>query len=158
MAKRFTFREWWVYVVEQSLTTYGYSRPGGFRSVFARAIRAIGRALYVTRRFSVGARSVDCAEPTSGSYVDPFGYVVEFSGMCPVQGEGQIDNREIYYRSRGEGWSFSVAKPRGDVFADDAWYYSEHDYFFPDGGYVSPDVSRACIEKALRKWRLEGCP
>lgn len=65
-----------------------------------------------------------------------------------------VDGLPCYYRSRGEGWQFHVASwPDGDALAEDAWVYSERPYFFPQGGWVSPEVSRECIRRAVSLYR-----
>lgn len=120
------------------------------------AVRWVGRRVYVARRRLQGARSTDIESDTCGRY-DARGISLEFGGACPVQGEGILDGRACYYRSRGEGWQFHVAaEGSDDVFAADAWTYSERPYIFPDGGWVSADVSRACIAKAVALLRAEA--
>lgn len=119
-----------------------------------------GRLLYVLRRYLQGARCVAGADfaDTCGSYDAP-GVSIEFGGLCPVQGDGFVDGRACYYRSRGEGWQFHVAADGSDdALGDDAWSYSERPYIFPDGGYVSAAVSRACIAKAVKlfRWHRKG--
>lgn len=132
---------------------------------WAAPVRWLGRVLYRGRRRIQGARSVDTADRSNGEVRGCVGEIeveIGFGGHCPVQGEGRIclglrsegcrtfeDWREVYYRSRGEGWEFCVAGPSGDVFDDDAWCYSENRYFWPDGGWVSARVSEACIRKAV---------
>lgn len=113
-----------------------------------------GRCYRILRRLE-GARPTRCApyEDTCGSYIAP-GVEVYFYGACPVQGDGEIDGRPCYYRSRGEGWSLSVAaSPDADPLDDDAWVYTEQPYIWPEGGWVHRDVSRACIEKAVAAYR-----
>lgn len=128
------------------------------RRPWLRPVGWLGDALYWTRRFFEGARRVDCSEPTYGSILEPH-FEIRWSGMCPVQGEGELEGREVYYRSRGEGWQFHVAREGGnDVFADDAWTWEERLYFFPSGGYVSRSVSERCIRRAVSKWRMSGRP
>ncbi len=107
-----------------------------------------------------GARPVrkGTFEETSGSLIGN-GIEVLFGGACPVQGEGIVDGRAIYYRSRGTGWQFSVA-PEGsdDALGADCWEYGEDPYHWPDGGWVHGEVSRACIRRAVAKWREAGRP
>lgn len=31
-------------------------------------------------------------------------------GNCPVQGEGKIDGYDIYFRSRGDNWTFDIGE------------------------------------------------
>lgn len=134
---------------------------GGWREPWwSRPVRWLGWSIYKTRRYLQGARSITCSkyDGTCGS-VDDDGIDIQFSGACPVQGEGTVDGREVYYRSRGEGWQFHVAAPGSeDALGDEAWEYTEHPYFFPDGGWVDASVSRACIRKAVAKWREAGRP
>lgn len=87
------------------------------------------------------------------------GIEIEFGGACPVQGDGTVDGRTVYYRSRGSGWEFSVA-PIGstDALGANCWEYGETPYHWPDGGWVHADVSRECIRRAVAKWRAEGRP
>lgn len=91
--------------------------------------------------------------------VSEAGIHVEFGGACPVQGDGTVDGRACYYRSRGSGWQFSVA-PEGspDALGTDCWEYAENPYHWPDGGWVHADVSTDCIRRAVAKWRSEGRP
>ena len=125
-----------------------------------RPFRWLGDFSYRSRRWIQGARSITVGkyEDTCGS-VDDDGIDLPFGGACPVQGDGEVDGRIVYYRSRGEGWQFHVA-PVGsdDVFAADAWEYGERPYFFPDGGWVPASISQSCIRKAIAKWRAEGRP
>lgn len=116
-----------------------------------------GKELYLVERFLQGARSVETApcRGTSGAIEEP-GLTIEWGGACPVQGEGTLDGHEVYYRARGEGWSFRVDMCGcGDVYGADAWVYSERPYFHPDGGWLAASVSEANIRKAVAKWREE---
>jgi hypothetical protein len=146
---------WWETAVEMRLQRSG----GSSAARHHRAIRWLGETLYLTRRWLQGARKIETAggiadiHRTAGCVGDN-GFDIDFSGACPVQGDGEIDGRVCYYRSRGEGWQFHVA-PVGsdDVFAGDAWTYSERKYCFPDGGWVTAEVSIACIRKAVALFR-----
>lgn len=89
---------------------------------------------------------------TGGDYVSS-GVEVVFGDACPVQGYGTVDGFECYYRSRGTGWQFHVYAPGGELFEDDIFVYTESPYFFPQGGWVSPVVSKRCIERAVAAWR-----
>lgn len=140
---------WWSIRVEHRLQGYG--------SVFAkrwdhRAVQWCGWKLHELRRRLQGARNVECGE-TDG-FIEEGGLSIAWSGMCPVQGDGEIDGRVCYYRSRGDGWQFHVAAPGSDdVFADDAWEYAEAPYIWPAGGYVAAAVSERCIRKAAAAFR-----
>lgn len=140
---------WWSIYVEHRLQSYG----GVFSKRWHhRLVQWFGWQLHDWRRRIQGARAVKQGD-TVGCVYDE-GLEIEFSGMCPVQGEGELDGRVCYYRSRGDGWQFSVA-PTGsdDVFADDAWEYWEERYIWPAGGYVAASVSEVCIRKAVALFR-----
>lgn len=115
-------------------------------------------------RWLQGARAIDTVGGIdelhlTGGSIDDDGISISWGGACPVQGDGEINGRSCYYRSRGEGWQFHVAAPRADdPLADEAWSYEERKYSFPDGGWVTAGVSAACIRKAVRQWRAEGSP
>ncbi|MCC6318267.1 MAG: hypothetical protein IT361_11315 [Gemmatimonadaceae bacterium] len=117
----------------------------------------LGKRVTILKRYLQGARRVELADydGTAGLLcVD--GLDIQWGGACPVQGEGTLDGRECYYRSRGEGWQFHVAGASGDVFGDDAWTHCERRYIFPAGGWVSAAVSERCIRAAVAKFRAEG--
>jgi len=101
---------------------------------------------------------VDAYKEAQGELVED-GINIQFGGACPVQGEGTVDGRQVYYRSRGSGWQFHVA-PEGaaDALGDDAWCFEEYRYHWPDGGWVHADVSVACIRRAVGMWRSAGRP
>lgn len=130
-------------------------------------VRHLGRVLYVVPRFLDGARPVerggfdqgagDGLPPIEGA-LEEDGISIEFGGACPVQGDGNVEGRTAYYRSRGEGWELEIARAGADVFDDDNWIYAERPYFFPDGGWVSARVSRECIRRAVKAWREAGRP
>lgn len=148
-APRLPLGIWWHVKVEWRLQNCG----GWKANWLQRRVQSIGQAIYMCRRWLEGARSVDTAGGTRG-FVDGDGFEIEFSGMCPVQGDGVIDGRACYYRSRGEGWQFYVAAPGSDdVLDDSSWLYSKDPYFFPDGGHVSAAVSERCIREAVAAFR-----
>lgn len=111
-------------------------------------------------RLTRGARSVKMGnlDATKGCLHEG-GIDVEFGGACPVQGDGEVDGRVVYYRSRGIGWTFSVA-PDGseDALGANCWEYAEDKYHWPQGGWVHADVSRECIRRAVSEWRGAGRP
>ncbi len=90
---------------------------------------------------------------TSGKYVDANANI-EFDGACPVQGFGKVNGHSCYYRSRGSGWSFEIYSTN-DPDGEHApiWYYNENCYYWPDGGWVTAEVSCQCIERALKEFR-----
>jgi hypothetical protein len=149
---------WWFTNVEWRLDSYG---PPFSERWHHRFVRWIGRAIYRFRRRLQGAYEVETADlgDTHGSLslsTPPLD--IEWSGACPVQGEGTLDGRACYYRSRGEGWQFHVAPRGGEVFDDGEWCYSRDDYFFPDGGWVHTDVSERCVREAVDAWVKAGRP
>lgn len=142
-----TLRFWWVSRAER-LQAYRLFDD----DVCAKLVRTTGRTLYFGRRWLEGARRVRTARDSRGELSEET-LEIEWGGQCPVQGHGLLDGREIYYRSRGEGWSLQVAPPGGDVWDDSAWIFGRQEYFFPDGGWVHPDVTAACIREAVAHWR-----
>lgn len=155
LARRRRLAIWWHVYVEQRLESFGHPFSKRWHH---RAARWLGRAIYLSRRWLQGARGVACCgvEDTEGG-VHERGLDIDFGGACPVQGEGELDGRACYYRSRGEGWQFHVAAPGKDhdgIFHEDAWVYADRRYFFPDGGWVDANVSRACIQKAAALFRF----
>lgn len=129
-----------------------------FSPWYRRPLYWVGGWIYKARRLAEGARSVRCGE-TYGTFVDEHtGESITFGGMCPVQAECDFQGRDLYYRSRGEGWQLHISKLGGEALNKDSWSYSERLYFFPDGGYVDSSVSCACIAKGIAKWREAGCP
>lgn len=101
---------------------------------------------------------VDAFKEAQGELAED-GIDIQFGGACPVQGDGTVDGRVVYYRSRGTGWQFSVA-PEGstDALGTDCWEHAEDKYHWPDGGWVHADVSRECIRRAVSMWRSAGRP
>lgn len=83
------------------------------------------------------------------------GYEVEFSGMCPVQGDGGIDGFPCYYRARGKGWSLEVYPVGGSTETTEAlWSTARSCYVWPAGGYLRADLSRQNIERAVAAFRV----
>jgi hypothetical protein len=147
---------WWELRIERSLQCFG---PPFSTAWHHRLIRGLGDFIYRLRRSLAGADVVetvggpDHLRLTSGSLsLSTPELDIEWSGACPVQGEGTLAGRKIYYRSRGEGWQFHVAPEGGEVFDDGEWVYERRDYFFPDGGWVTSDVSEACVREAVNAW------
>lgn len=151
---RFLF--WWKLSVEDRLQYFG---PPFSKRWHHRVVRWLGRSLYRFRRSLQGAHDIDTvggiahANDTHGSLsLSTPELDIEWSGACPVQGEGTLAGRKVYYRSRGEGWQFHVAPEGGEVFDDGEWLYERRNYFFPDGGWVTSEVSEACIREAVSAW------
>lgn len=89
---------------------------------------------------------------TDGVYVAD-GVEIPFCGACPVQGSGELDGCEVYYRARGSGWSLDV-----ELSDNETWTYSEHAYAWPDGGWLHRDESEKNIEKAVSVFRARFGP
>lgn len=91
---------------------------------------------------------------TDGEYVEaniagePNGTRIAFSGACPVQGDGEVDGYEAYYRARGNGWSLDIS-----LSENECWTYGEADYAWPDGGWIHRDESMENIERAVTAFR-----
>lgn len=127
-------------------------------------VRAPCRAIrYIVNTFR-GARPVKLATGEYGTEgywarvhaIDGSDYI-EFGGACPIQGYGEVDGRNAYYRSRGTGWSLEIA-PLGKLVDDDCieWqYWSGRVYHFPDGGWVHPAVTRANLDRAAAQYYEE---
>jgi hypothetical protein len=123
-------------------------------------LQKLGRALYVAERYLRGARPVEMAgfEKTAGEIVE-YGLEISWGGACPVHGEGLVDGRACDYRSRGESWSFSVYRgPKSEDMEIPTWEHAERPYLFPQGGWVAPYISEACIRRAVSLWRRAGRP
>lgn len=132
---------------------------GGWNFVWAVPLLGLAWLAYLALRWLEGARQVETTfpRPPMPWEIQAEGVDVSWDGGAPVEGWGTVDGRPCYYRSRGEGWEFRVAKPGGDVFGSDAWAYFEKPYFWPYGGWVANSVSEACIRRAVAVWRsVEG--
>jgi hypothetical protein len=146
--RQWGFGHWWRVVFEHRLLSFCFFKWYGW------PVRALGWFIHDTRRRLEGARRVEQG-PTTGCVYDD-GLEIEFGGMCPVQGEGIVDGRTCYYRSRGDGWQFHVATADGtDALEHEEWEYAEYKYIWPAGGYVAASVSEACIRKAVALWRAK---
>ncbi len=72
-------------------------------------------------------------------------------GNCPVQAEGMIDGKPLYFRARGSGWRLEVG---GDSVINPEWKYEEDYGDGPfDAGFMSEDEARAFIGKAVALYR-----
>lgn len=79
-------------------------------------------------------------------------YKIEPIGIVPVQAEGKLPTGEHYYfRSRGEGWSLSVADKEEDIFEKNKfWYYREDKYNWPEAGYICDYEAIRYFNKAVK--------
>lgn len=90
----------------------------------------------------------------TGAYDEDHGLVaddgikVEWGGACPIQGEGSVDGRTIYYRARGSGWRIDIAEGSQSEFT-----YGESEYIWPDGGWLNAAESERNIRLGVAKWR-----
>lgn len=65
-------------------------------------------------------------------------------GGAPVQIEGRIGDKFMYFRARGNSWEFSIADAEEDIFSNPI-YYREGDY-----GKRPFDASWMPLELALQ--------
>lgn len=81
------------------------------------------------------------------------GYVLYWlGGNAPVQAEGIIDGRPLYFRSRGTQWSLEIGRvEEGD--RPPMWWHVENWGEWPDAGYMPEDVALEMIEKAVALYR-----
>ncbi len=74
---------------------------------------------------------------------------------CPVQIEGEIGNKHLYFRARWEHWRLTIADTFDDaVCGKNTAYYKEEEYGGAfDASWMQPeDVSkevRACLDQYL---------
>jgi len=80
-------------------------------------------------------------------------------GNCPVQAEGTLDGKFMYFRARGEHWAFHVAPTEADLWTDLDWVYEEE---YPGGafeaGWMTEDEARAFIAKGARLYAESLAP
>jgi hypothetical protein len=63
--------------------------------------------------------------PFSGDILDlKMSLAGHVGGLCPVQGEGLLDSKPWYFRSRHEHWTFTMAQAGGDVHAVRSMFHS----------------------------------
>lgn len=77
--------------------------------------------------------------------------ITQLAGLCPVEGEGTIDGKPFYFRSRGSKWSIGIGED--PMFATEwsaggAWGV---DF---EAGYMPADIAQAIIEKAAELYRV----
>ena len=86
-------------------------------------------------------------------------------GNCPVQAEGFIDGLPFYFRSRGSGWSLSIAKNTDIDPLDykECFYHQElykgknyriedgkNDRYIYSAGWAEPDECKEFIERTAK--------
>lgn len=69
----------------------------------------------------------------------------EIDGWCPIQASGTVLDREMYFRARGEGWSFDVADSSGNLPSDG---YRDSDGFYQEGEH--PNASWMPLREAIK--------
>ncbi|MGO7035422.1 hypothetical protein ACCT19_31865, partial [Rhizobium ruizarguesonis] len=81
------------------------------------------------------------------------GYILDWlGGNAPVQAEGVIDGRPLYFRARGTQWSLEIGyEERGD--RPPIWWHVEDWGEWPDAGYMPEDIALEMIEKAVALYR-----
>lgn len=83
--------------------------------------------------------------------------VDSIGGNCPVQAQGTVDGVSFYFRSRGEGWSFSVgADPLSVLMGQEEGFNYWEDY--PGGayaaGWIEEEEALSFIETGARLYAL----
>lgn len=98
-----------------------------------------------------GNHKDDTGDFTTNGHAASEGIDIPFGGACPVQGTGDVDGYEAYYRARGEGWSLTIT-----LSEDEEWTFGKSEYAFPDGGWLHRDESLANIATAVAAFRERG--
>ncbi|MBY5453888.1 hypothetical protein HFO91_30385 [Rhizobium leguminosarum] len=81
------------------------------------------------------------------------GYVLDWiGGIAPVQAEGTIDGRPLYFRARGSQWSLDIGRIEGSDHPP-VWWHVESWGDWPDAGYMPEDVALDMIDKAVALYR-----
>ena len=81
-------------------------------------------------------------------------YRYEVSGNCPVHSVGKVLDRDLYFRARGDLWSFEVADHKG-AFPSDG--QSASDGFYREGEYsnaglMSNHEAVKIIDRCLKEY------
>ncbi|TBB60684.1 hypothetical protein ELH43_36720 [Rhizobium ruizarguesonis] len=81
------------------------------------------------------------------------GYTLHWlGGNAPVQAEGIVDGRPLYFRARGTQWSLEIGyEERGD--RPPMWWHVEDWGEWPDAGYMPEDIALEMIDKAVALYR-----
>jgi hypothetical protein len=109
----------------------------------------------------------DALEPIPGCKI------TWLAGMCPLQGEGQIDGRAFYFRSRHEHWGLSLSVSQdqdttgvslgwteGYVYSERYGRIGQHDAGYMSIGEGVASIVRAarCMQKLLTFQETHGTP
>ncbi len=84
---------------------------------------------------------------------DMLGLDYEIWGQAPLQALGTIRDREFYFRSRHDGWSFEVSLENGDLPTDvgaDPVFYREGKY--ENAGYMPIENGIAIIKRLATEY------
>jgi hypothetical protein len=115
-------------------------------------------------------RLSDLSEPERDVRNDALALACHLYGWCPVQGEGTIGDYPLYFRARGDSWSFTVvlvANANPDDLA--SWMRPAADGFFDyagrpgyeltgrygsefDAGYMPYDVAEKLIVACAKRF------
>jgi len=68
-------------------------------------------------------------------------------GNCPVQAEGWVGDKQLYFRARWDGWRVEIGG------WDDLWVYSEEYGTGMEAGWIELDEAMSFIHKAVDIYR-----
>ena len=90
------------------------------------------------------------------------GILVEWlSGLCPVQGNGWIDEKHaFYFHARHDEWYMCITQSEADKLDealndDGVWEYGEKYGKDPEAGYMSFIEALGFIEQSVNKFRAK---
>ena len=83
-------------------------------------------------------------------FIEPWIYVSNCGGFCPVQAEGLLaidgeGEKPFYFRARHDAWSFEVAHFGLDPVDQAHWRFDDD---HPEAGWMEPEDVIKCIVKA----------
>lgn len=79
-------------------------------------------------------------------------HIEQIAGLCPVEGEGTIDNVPFYFRADGSKWRIGIG---ADPMMATEWSAMGFWGASPvDAGYMPADIAQAIIEKAAELYRV----
>lgn len=80
--------------------------------------------------------------------IDPRIRLDWLGGMCPVQGGGEIDGAEFYFRARWRHWSFTVGPDDAPLFdVEEEWGDGPY-----DAGYMDLDEAERLIQRCADEY------
>jgi len=75
-------------------------------------------------------------------------------GLCPVQAEGRINDKQFYFRARGDAWSLGIAdtvdEAIGNPTVEYVGVYGEVGGY--EAGYLPDDEARAIIRCCAQQY------